>query len=113
MGLNDMSTAKSPIVVTETTQPSPPRSFQSTLSPSRDEYHVLSHREKYPCAQIHPPLLVFYVLTVYQNRLVFLVSLAATFSPLASNIYFPALDQIAEDVAAGHRVVALTITTYL
>lgn len=53
------------------------------------------------------------MLTTVYDRLVFLVSLAATFSPLASNIYFPALDQIAEDVVASHQAVALTITTYL
>lgn len=51
---------------------------------------------------------------LYQNnRLVLLVSLAATFSPLASNIYFPALNQISQDLNATPSTVAFTITTYM
>lgn len=42
-----------------------------------------------------------------------MVSMAALFSPLASNIYFPALNQIAEDIGATHQAVALTVTTYM
>lgn len=47
------------------------------------------------------------------DSLVILVSLAATFSPLASNIYFPALNQISEDLGASHQAVAMTVTTYM
>ncbi|GME23700.1 putative major facilitator superfamily transporter protein [Neofusicoccum parvum] len=42
-----------------------------------------------------------------------LVSLAATFSPLASNIYFPALDEIADTIEASNQAASLTVTTYM
>ncbi|OLN96291.1 MFS antiporter QDR2-like protein 1 [Colletotrichum chlorophyti] len=49
-----------------------------------------------------------------QKKLVILVvSTAATFSGFASNIYFPALPTIADDLAVSVELVNLTVTTYL
>lgn len=45
--------------------------------------------------------------------LVYLVSLAAMFSPLSSNIYFPAIDTIATDLNTNTSLVALTVTVYM
>ncbi|QDS73084.1 hypothetical protein FKW77_000172 [Venturia effusa] len=48
-----------------------------------------------------------------KKRLVYLVSLAAVFSPLSSNIYFPALNDIAESLNTPASLVALTISIYM
>ncbi|KAJ3332798.1 hypothetical protein HDU76_013044 [Blyttiomyces sp. JEL0837] len=45
--------------------------------------------------------------------MVILVSLAATFSPLSSNIYFPALDQISKTLSISKETVALTVAVYM
>ncbi|KAF2673922.1 MFS general substrate transporter [Microthyrium microscopicum] len=45
--------------------------------------------------------------------LVYMVSLAAMFSPLSSNIYFPALPTIAETLHTPIELVTLTITIYM
>ncbi|KAI5456370.1 major facilitator superfamily domain-containing protein [Mariannaea sp. PMI_226] len=46
-------------------------------------------------------------------NLVFLVSLAGSFSPLSSNIYFPAISSISLDLGVSTSLVALTITVYM
>ncbi|KAI9690643.1 MAG: hypothetical protein M1820_009950 [Bogoriella megaspora] len=56
-------------------------------------YHILSKRQKW--------------------ILVSLVSLAGMFSPLSSNIYFPAIDTISADLGVSISLVALTITVYM
>ncbi|KAH6988862.1 major facilitator superfamily domain-containing protein [Ilyonectria sp. MPI-CAGE-AT-0026] len=48
-----------------------------------------------------------------KTLIVFIVSTAATFSGFASNIYFPALPTIAEDLNVSVELVNLTVTTYL
>lgn len=45
--------------------------------------------------------------------IVFLVALAGFFSPLSANIYFPALNYIAEDLRVSLELINLTITAYL
>ncbi|KAH8884132.1 MFS general substrate transporter [Thozetella sp. PMI_491] len=45
--------------------------------------------------------------------IVLIVSTAATFSGFASNIYFPALPEIARDLDVSVELVNLTVTTYL
>ena len=45
--------------------------------------------------------------------LVYIVSLAGMFSPLSSNIYFPAIDTISADLHTNTSLVALTITVYM
>ncbi|KAK1997853.1 major facilitator superfamily transporter [Colletotrichum falcatum] len=44
---------------------------------------------------------------------IILIGAAGLFSGLSSNIYFPALDTISEDLKVSHEMVALTITSYL
>lgn len=64
-------------------------------SPSEPQapYHILSYKQKW--------------------NLVIFVSLAASFSPLSSNIYFPAIDTISRDLGVNAPLVALTITVYM
>lgn len=45
--------------------------------------------------------------------LVYVVSLAAMFSPLSSNIYFPAIDSISTDLHTSTSLIALTVTVYM
>lgn len=68
--------------------PGPPHSLQS-----EEPYHILSNKQKW--------------------NLVVLVSLAASFSPLSSNIYFPAMDTISVALGVDSSLVALTITVYM
>ncbi|KAL2871161.1 major facilitator superfamily domain-containing protein [Aspergillus lucknowensis] len=68
-------------------------SSSSTNSDHAEPYHVLSKRQKW--------------------NLVFFVSLAGAFSPLSSNIYFPAIDTISQDLGVNASLVALTITVYM
>ncbi|GME56175.1 putative major facilitator superfamily transporter protein [Neofusicoccum parvum] len=58
-----------------------------------ERYHVFTYRQKF--------------------LIVILISCAATFSPLASNIYFPALELISEEMNASKEEMALTITVYM
>ncbi|KZL84415.1 major facilitator superfamily transporter [Colletotrichum incanum] len=54
------------------------------------------------------------IFDIRQKRiLIFIVSTAATFSGFASNIYFPALPTIANDLNVSVELVNLTVTTYL
>ncbi|KAF4310671.1 putative major facilitator superfamily transporter protein [Botryosphaeria dothidea] len=61
--------------------------------PPEERYHVFTYRQKF--------------------LIVILVSCAATFSPLASNIYFPALELISREMDATKEETALTITVYM
>lgn len=56
-------------------------------------YHVFSKKEKW--------------------TLVIMIGVAGLFSGLSSNIYFPALDAIAQDLKVSLNAVSLTITSYL
>ncbi|EXF82153.1 major facilitator superfamily transporter [Colletotrichum fioriniae PJ7] len=61
--------------------------------------------------QPHEPYTIF---DKGQKRvIVSLVSIAATFSGFASNIYFPALPTIADDLNVSVELINLTVTTYL
>lgn len=68
-------------------------SAQIHQSPERTPYHVLNKQQKW--------------------MLVYVVSLAGMFSPLSSNIYFPAIDTISLDLHTNRELVALTITVYM
>lgn len=48
-----------------------------------------------------------------KRGIVLLITLAAFFSPLIANIYFPALDYIANDLHVSLELMNLTITAYL
>ncbi|XMA13313.1 hypothetical protein WAI453_006104 [Rhynchosporium graminicola] len=58
-----------------------------------------------------PPYHVFTL--AKKKQLVYIVSFAGLFSPLSSNIYFPALGQIAMDLKTSISLVSLTITVYM
>lgn len=81
--------------VGESRPPSNPIELLGTdCKPSdNDPFHVLHKKQKW--------------------LLVYLVSLAAMFSPLSSNIYFPAIDTIATDLHTNTSLVALTVTVYM
>ncbi|KAL4883508.1 major facilitator superfamily domain-containing protein [Aspergillus karnatakaensis] len=68
-------------------------SNESSVPPNSQPYHILSPTQKW--------------------NLVIFVSLAALFSPLSSNIYFPALDTISRDLGVNAELVSLTITVYM
>ncbi|KAK0658025.1 major facilitator superfamily domain-containing protein [Cercophora newfieldiana] len=58
-----------------------------------EPYHVFTRRKKW--------------------QLVLIVSLAGLFSPLSSNIYFPALGAIADGTGSSLSLVSLTVTVYM
>ncbi|KAK3937506.1 major facilitator superfamily domain-containing protein [Diplogelasinospora grovesii] len=58
-----------------------------------------------------PPYHIF--TTTKKWQLVYIVSLAGLFSPLSSNIYFPALGAIAKEMKTDVPLVALTVTIYM
>jgi citrate synthase len=54
------------------------------------------------------------IFTKSQKRLIILAAaIASTFSPLSANIYFPALNSIAQDLKVSPSQINLTITTYM
>jgi hypothetical protein len=56
----------------------------------------------------------FSIYTVTQKKfIVFAVSMAALLSPLSSQLYLPALNQMAADLQVSDTKINLTITTYL
>lgn len=66
----------------------------SVAAPKEEQpYHILSKKQKW--------------------NLVIFVSMAGAFSPLSSNIYFPAIDTISTDLGVNATLVALTITVYM
>ncbi|OJJ07712.1 hypothetical protein ASPVEDRAFT_142192 [Aspergillus versicolor CBS 583.65] len=72
---------------------------------------VSSPAEAKPAPEIEPP---YHILSKKQKwNLVIFVSLAGAFSPLSSNIYFPALDTISKDLGVSATLTSLTITVYM
>lgn len=67
--------------------------FSISQTPDETLYHVFGNKRKW--------------------LLVYIVSAAGMFSPLSSNIYFPAIDTIATDLHASSSLIALTITIYM
>lgn len=67
-----------------------------------------------PTAIVDVPDDVHSVFTPLQKRLIVLAaSTAALLSPLASNIYLPALNLIATDLRVSDSQINLTVTSYL
>ncbi|KAL4899017.1 hypothetical protein BDW74DRAFT_189560 [Aspergillus multicolor] len=62
-------------------------------APAQEPYHILSKQQKW--------------------NLVIFVSLAGCFSPLSSNIYFPALATISKDLGVSATLASLTVTVYM
>lgn len=61
-----------------------------------------------------PPEPPFSILSPGEKRFVIVIaSLAALFSPLSANIYYPALNTLSEDLHESLSKINLTITTYL
>ncbi|KAF7907514.1 uncharacterized protein EAF01_005100 [Botrytis porri] len=58
-----------------------------------------------------PPYHIFSM--AKKRQLVYIVSLAGLFSPLSSNIYFPALKEISTDFNVSLSLVSLTVTVYM
>lgn len=54
------------------------------------------------------------VFTVKQRRyIVFMASWAGFFSPVSSQIYFPALNTLARDLHVSNSLINLTLTSYM
>ena len=61
-----------------------------------------------------PPQRPFSIFSPSERRFIIMIaSLAAVFSPLSANIYFPALNTLSEDLHVSASKINLTITTYL
>lgn len=70
--------------------------------------------ESTPLLSTTPPSEPYSVFTSTQKRLIILTAaLASSFSPLSSNIYYPALNSIARDLQVNASQINLTITTYM
>ena len=68
--------------------------ISSSLPVERDPpYHIFNKKQKW--------------------LLVYIVSIAGMFSPLSSNIYFPAINAISSELHVNTTLVALTITVYM
>lgn len=60
------------------------------------------------------PAIPYSIFTTRQKALIItLVSIASTFSAFASNIYFPAIPNIAKDLAVTPELINLTVTSYM
>ena len=60
------------------------------------------------------PSIPYSIFTSKQKALIItIVSIAATFSAFASNIYFPAIPAIAIDLSVTPELINLTVTSYM
>lgn len=60
------------------------------------------------------PEAAFSIWSPKEKRLIILTaSIAAFFSPVSAQIYFPALNTIAKDLSVSNTLINLTITTYM
>lgn len=82
-------------------------------------YHVLTYRRRYlyvaltfSCISTRQSV-ANHILLVLLISLVMLVSLAASLSPLSSNIYFPALDLIADALRTDNATFATSVSIYM
>ena len=70
--------------------------------------------EKTPGETPTTPAIPYSIFTTRQKALIVtIVSIASTFSGFASNIYFPAIPTIANDLSVSAELVNLTVTSYL
>ncbi|KAE9375984.1 MFS general substrate transporter [Stipitochalara longipes BDJ] len=61
-----------------------------------------------------PPAIPYSIFTPKQKALIIaIVSIAATFSAFASNIYFPSIPAIARDLSVTPELINLTVTSYM
>ncbi|KAL1634122.1 hypothetical protein SLS56_002425 [Neofusicoccum ribis] len=82
--------------------------YNLTPENSRSELSVIDEQPTTPSA---PP---YHVFTKHQKMvMLFIVSLGGFFSPLSSNIYFPALGDISKDLNVSSGLLVLTITVYM
>jgi len=78
--------------------------FTSTTAPATESTPLL----------VTPATQTYSIFTNRQKQLIILAAaLASAFSPLSANIYFPALNSIAEDLKVTRSQINLTITTYM
>lgn len=62
-------------------------------------------------ASVEPPFSIF---TIHQKRfIVFMASWAGFFSPVSANIYFPALNALAQELHVSSSLINLTLTSYM
>lgn len=89
---------------------SQPLSFSESIWANEPEDIELSFKPPFP----EPPPPDYHIYTRAQKRyVVILVSAAALFSPLSSNIYFPVLNTIANDLNTSTSNVNFSVTIYL
>lgn len=88
-------------------------SLNSNVSPSptRDAEPDVHDSEALECTPSGPPHSVFS--KRQKQYIVFLAAWGGFFSPLSSNIYFPALNALAQDLKVSSGVINLTLTSYV
>lgn len=82
---------------------------------SHEPHHDLDSlsTEKFSEQDSLPDSEKYSVFTVRQKKMILIAgSFVAFFSPLSSNVYFPALNTIAEDLHVSISQINLTVTTY-
>ena len=87
-----------------------------SITSSNDEAEATSSMEDNDLRDVEasiaePPYTVF---TASQKRfIVFMASWAGFFSPVSSQIYFPALNTLAKDLHVSNSLINLTLTSYM
>ena len=98
------------------------REGSDSLVPNNEPAERISLKSQTPdSANVEPVALVadkpdeaYSVFTRNQKKAIILTaSLAAFFSPLTSQIYFPALNTLAADLHVTYTLINLTVTTYM
>ena len=91
--------------------------FSSTSSPQTTKEQTRSKKERSSTADDNisqAPAPQYSHFTKVQKRLiVFIITFAATFSPLSSFIFFPAIKALSQDLHVSIEKINLTITSYM
>jgi hypothetical protein len=80
----------------------------------KDEPHPQPQVNANAVTETHDADVDYSVFTDSQRRyIVFMASWAGFFSPVSSQIYFPALNTLAKDLHVSNSLINLTLTSYM
>lgn len=80
-------------------------------SPKQEQASQNDNAAEDGAAEPEPPFSIFS--RREKTFIVVMASLAALFSPLSANIYYPALNVLAKDLNVSNTLINLTVTSYL